>query len=77
MVRVWESWWAGQLSYLSGSQAQIQGFELAHSMNTHPINEHLTINELLEGIKEPVLQIQNYRISTTQDNNKISERSPI
>ena len=51
------------------SQAQIQGFELAHP-NIYPINE------LLECMKGLVLQIQNYRISMTQGNNRISERSP-
>ena len=51
------------------SQAQIQGFELAHP-NIYPINE------LLVFTKGPALQIQNYRISMTQGNNRISKRSP-
>ena len=34
------------------------------------------IYELLECVKVPVLQIQNYRISMTQGNDRISERSP-
>ena len=34
------------------------------------------IDELLEGMEGPGLQIQNYRISMTQGNNRISERSP-
>ena len=33
-------------------------------------------NELLECMKGLVLQIQNYRISMTQGNNRISKRSP-
>ena len=45
------------------------GFELAHP-NIYPIYE------LLECVKVPVLQIQNYRISMTQGNDRISERSP-
>ena len=51
------------------SQAQIQGFELAHP-NIYPINE------LLECMKVLVLQIQKYRIFMTQGNNRISKRSP-
>ena len=34
------------------------------------------INELMELMKRPVLQLQNYRISMTQGNNRISERGP-
>ena len=34
-------------------------------------------DELLECTKEAVLQFQNYRISMTQGNNRISERSLI
>jgi hypothetical protein len=33
-------------------------------------------NELLEYMKGPVLQIQNYKISMKLGNNGISERSP-
>ena len=51
------------------SQAQIQGFELAHP-NIYPIKE------LLKCMKRLVLQIQNYRIFMTRGNNRISERSP-
>lgn len=47
----------------------IQGFELAHP-NIYPLNE------LLQCLKEPVLQIQNNSISTTQGNKRRSERSP-
>jgi hypothetical protein len=35
------------------------------------------INELLECVKDLVLQIQNCRISMIQSNNSISKRSPI
>jgi hypothetical protein len=35
-----------------------------------------SIGELLECVKGPVLQTQNYRISVTRGNNRISERSP-
>jgi hypothetical protein len=42
---------------------------LAHP-NIYPIYE------LLEHAKEPALQIQSHRISMTQGNNRISERSP-
>ena len=52
------------------SQAQIQGFELAHP-NIYPINE------LLECMKGLVLQIQNPRVSMTQGNNRLSKRSPV
>jgi hypothetical protein len=33
------------------------------------------IDELLEDVKGLILQIQNYRISMAQGNNRISERS--
>ena len=59
----------GGLTSSDTSQAQIQGFELAHP-NIYPMDE------LPECIKRLVLQIQNYRVSMTQGNNKISERSP-
>ena len=51
------------------TQAPIQGFELTHP-NIYPIYE------LLECVKDPVLQSQSCRISMTQGNNRISERSP-
>jgi hypothetical protein len=57
------------LTSSSTSQAQIQGFELAHP-NIYPIDE------LLKYMKGPVPQIQNYRMSMTQGNNRISEKSP-
>jgi hypothetical protein len=67
-------WWcgygkAGGLTSSAISQAQIQGFELTYP-NIHPINE------LLECVKEPVLQIQSCRISMTKGNNRLSERTP-
>ena len=67
-------WWcgcrrAGRLTNSATTQAQIQGFELAHP-NIYPIYE------LLECMKGPVLQIQSCRISMTQGNNRISKRSP-
>ena len=34
------------------------------------------IYPIMECMKKPVLQIQNYRISMTQGNNRISEKSP-
>ena len=34
------------------------------------------IDELLEFMKGPVIQIQNYRISMTQGNSRISKRRP-
>lgn len=43
---------------------------MSHS-NIYPVDE------LLECLKEQVLQIQNYRISIIKVNNKISERSLI
>ena len=49
--------------------AQIQGYELAH-LNIHPVYELL---ELAKGLD---LQAQSYRISMTQDNNRISKRNP-
>jgi len=57
------------MTSLDTSQALIQGSKLAHLSN-YPIDE------LLEGMKGLVLQIQNWRISKTQDNNRISERCP-
>lgn len=50
--------WADQLRY---HQAQIRSFELSHP-NIYPMDK------LPKQVKEPVLQIQNYRISMTQDN---------
>lgn len=50
-------------------QAQIDVFELA-------LPNIYNINELLEGIKGLVLQIQNYRIPMTQDSKRVSQRSP-
>jgi hypothetical protein len=50
-------------------QTQIQGFELAQA-NIY------SIDELLECMKGPVLQIQRCRISMMQGNNRIPERSP-
>ena len=64
-----ESGRTGQLTSSDTSQAQIQGFELAHP-NIYPTSE------LLECMKGLVLQIQNYRISMTQGNCRISEWSP-
>lgn len=52
---------ADQLRYLSGPD---QGFELVQA------NIYL-IHELLGVLKGPVLQIQNYRISMTQGNNRM------
>ena len=51
------------------SQAQIQGFVLTHP-NIYPSYD------LLEHMREPVLQIQSCRISMIQGNNRISKRSP-
>jgi hypothetical protein len=51
------------------SQAQIQGFELA-CPSIYPIDK------LLECMRGLVLQIQSFRISTTQGNKRISEGSP-
>jgi hypothetical protein len=56
-----ESWRAKGLTSSDTSQAKIQDIDLAHIINL--------VDELLECMKGPVLQIQNYSISTTQDNN--------
>jgi hypothetical protein len=63
-------WWcgcgrAGGLTSSDTTQAQVQGFVLAHP-----------ISMMLEYVKGPVLQIQSCRISITQGGNKISKRSP-
>ena len=68
-LRGHESRKTGKLTNSDISQAQIQGFELVTPVS-YPIYE------LLEGMKGPVLQIQNYRISTTQDDNRMLEWSP-
>jgi hypothetical protein len=60
---------AGRLTSLDTSQVHIQGFELAHPI-VYPIDG------LLECMKGLVLQIQNYRMSMIQGNNRIAERSP-
>ena len=67
-------WWCGfgRAGWPTNSatiQAQNQGFELPHP-NIYPIYE------LPEFMKEPVLQIQSFRISMTQGNNSISKSSP-
>ena len=54
---------------LAITQAQIQGFELAHP-NIY------SIYELLECVKRPAPQIQSCRISMTQVRNRISKRTP-
>ena len=63
-----QSWRANRLTNLATTQAQIQGFVLAH-YNIYPIYE------LLECRKEPVLQIQGCRISMIQGI-RIPKRSP-
>lgn len=59
----------GGLTNSDPTQAQIQGSEFPHP-NIHPIYE------LLEHLKRPILQIQNFRVSVTQDNNRRCETSP-
>ena len=58
-----------QADQLRTSQFHFQDLELAYP-NIYPIGE------LLESRKGLVLQIQNYRISITQGNNRICKRSP-
>ena len=60
----WERGKASRLTSSDTSQAQIQGFELAHP-NIYPIDE------LLEHMNGLVLQIQNYKVSVTHGNNRI------
>lgn len=60
---------ASRLTSSATIQVHIRGFELAHP-NIYPIYE------LLEHVKGPVLQIQSFRISMTQGNNRITKRSP-
>lgn len=60
---------AAGLAGSDASQAQIRDFELVHP-NIYPTDE------LLEQMKQQVLQIQSYRLSMTQDNHRLSERSP-
>ncbi|KAL6075413.1 hypothetical protein STEG23_006014 [Scotinomys teguina] len=62
-----ENWQADQSSYF---KTQNQSYELAHA------NIYL-IYELSEHVKRTNLQIQNSKISTTHDNNRISKRSPM
>jgi hypothetical protein len=57
----WQSGRAGRLNNSAITQAQIQGFELAH-LNIYPIYE------LLEHMKGLVLQIQSFMVSRTQGN---------
>lgn len=49
-------------------QAQKLDYELAH------INIHFY--EMLEHVRRPDLQLQSYKISMTQGNNKIFEKRP-
>lgn len=51
----WESWFGG-LTNSATTEAQIQGFELANS-------KIFLTYELLEYVKEPILQNQSYMIS--------------
>ena len=69
MVWVQESWQAWHRGPAI-TEAQNQGFEVAHPY-TYPICG------LLEHEKGMAPQIQSCRISMTQGNNRISERSPI
>jgi hypothetical protein len=67
-------WWcryerASGLTSSAATQAQIQDFELAHP-------KIYIIYELLGITKGLVLLIQNYRISMTQSNNRMTKRSP-
>ena len=67
-------WWCGfgRAGWLTNSatiQAQNQGFELPHP-NIYPIYE------LPELMKEPVMQIQSFRISMAQGNDKIPKGIP-
>lgn len=65
----WWGWRAGELTNSAPTQAQNQDYEFA--------NPNIqTIYVLLEHIKRLVLQIQSYRISMTQWNSKMSQRSP-
>jgi hypothetical protein len=57
-----------QGDHSAATQAQNQGFELAHP-KIHPFYE------LLELMTEPIFQNQSRRTSTTQGNNRISDRS--
>lgn len=57
------------LQSLDTSQVQIQSFDSA-CINIYPIDE------LLEWVNGPVLQIQNYRISTTQGSTRTSKSGP-
>ena len=54
------------MTSLASTQAQIQVSELACS-NIY------SIYDLLEHMKGPVLQLQSYRISITQGNDRISD----
>lgn len=62
-LKVWvqESWWAGHLRYLSGS-------------DTGPHNIY-SINELMECVKEPVLKIQPQDLHDTGHQQDIPEES--
>jgi len=59
---------SGRLTSSDTSQIQIQGFELVHT-NIYSINE---LNKCQQAL---VLQVQKYRISMAQGNNRISKRS--
>jgi hypothetical protein len=54
----------------TSTQAQIQGSKLS------PSNFHL-FYELLENMKQQVLQNRSYRASMTWGNNRIYDRSPV
>ena len=60
---------SGQADSSATTQAQIQGFELAHP-------KIYIIHELLGHMKGPVLLIRSGRISMTQGNKRITGRSP-
>jgi hypothetical protein len=72
VVWVLKSWWADQLSFHSASDpGLLVGLPQHLRIAIH------CIYELLEQVKRLVLQIESCRISMTQGNNRISERSPI
>jgi hypothetical protein len=66
VAQVQESWQADQLSFHPSPDP---GLDLV-PLNIYPIYE------LLECVKGQALQIQSCRISMTQSNNRMSEKSP-
>ena len=70
VMRLRESWRAGETMNPAATHAQNKGYELVHP-NIHPIHN------LLEHVKGLDLQVQNCRVSTAQGNKRSSSEGSV